>query len=154
MDNRQPPDPSRPPEPPGGPEPSIPPPGLGRWMLAALAVTIAILLVQLYPYRFASGAGPFLGMEYRSHLLVLGQVALFVPLGMVETHLVRRIFGSVGGAMALLVTLDGAILGLICQSAQYWIPARTSSAIDLAANALGTVIGYKLAVLMTKARKA
>lgn len=143
---------SEPPDPDHEPGPPALPPRVGRWMLATLGVTLAILAVQLYPYRFTAGAGPFLGMVHPGPWGVLGQVALFVPLGVVETQLVRRLFGYAGGLVALLITLDGAVLSLIGQSAQYWLPDRTSSLIDLVANTFGTVIGYKLTLLLTARR--
>lgn len=133
------------------PDPDGPlPPRSGPWLVATLVVSIAIVAIQLYPYRFAAGSPPFLGLYHAGYLAVLGQVALFVPLGFVETQLARRLFGFAGGALAVLVALDGAVLALICQSVQYWLPDRTSSLIDLAANTLGTVVGYKLSLLLVR----
>lgn len=139
-------DPPPPPPDPSGPESPLPP-HTGRWLLATLLVTALIVVAQLYPFRFSAGAGPVLAMRHAGYLAVLGQVALFVPLGFVETQFARRVFGSLGGLLALLVALDGAVLSFICQIVQHWLPDRLSSIVDLAANTLGTVIGYKLALL-------
>jgi hypothetical protein len=156
MDNRFPDEPPLPPperEPERDPEPPWPPAGTGKWLLGTFLVTVAILLVQLYPYRFAAGAPPFLGLRHAGALAVLGQVALFVPLGIVEARLARLALGFAGGALALLVAIDAALLSLICQTAQYWLPDRTSSVIDLAANTLGGVLGYKLSLLLSRDRR-
>ncbi|MFW6060018.1 MAG: VanZ family protein [Phycisphaeraceae bacterium] len=144
------PPPSNPEPPPEPPEPPPwPPPGTGRWLGATFGVAVAILLVQLYPYDFAAG-GSLYALQHGGYLNVLGQVALFVPLGLVETQLVRRLLTGAGGVLVLLVTLDGVLLSLVCETVQFWLPARTSSIVDLAANTLGVVVGYKLALLMLR----
>ena len=129
-------------------EPPWPPAGTGRWMLATVAVGVMILLAQLAPFDFAGGAGPFFALRYAGWLAVAGQVALFMPLGFVETQLAGRFMPRAGSLLVLLVALDGLLLSLIGETVQHWLPARTSSAVDVAANTLGTVIGYKLSLLI------
>ncbi len=122
-------------------------------MLGTLLTAVAILLVKLYPFHFAAGAGPFIGLRYGGKLAVLGEVALFVPLGFVETQLTRRLFFAAGGLIGFLVVLDGVLLSMVGETAQYWMPAHVSSLVDLIANALGAAIGYKLSLLLLHHRQ-
>lgn len=129
--------------------PDWPPPGTGRWMAAALALWLALLLGKLYPFRFASagsGGEGLLSLVDRPGATVLWQVAMFVPLGAIEAQLARRLLGRFSAATLVLVTLDAALLSLIGETLQWWSPDRASSAIDLAANTLGGVLGYLLSL--------
>lgn len=129
------------------PNAPLPPPHVGRWALGALAVAAAILLIQLYPYAFADPRGPFLAVRHGGAGWVLAHVVLFLPLGFTEAYVARRVLGGASLLALLLVTVDGLLLGLICETAQHWLPARTSSLIDLAAGTLGAGLGYELARL-------
>ena len=131
------------------PEAPWPPPGTGRWLLATLAVSVAILLTQLYPYDFAAGSGPLFSMRPVGYLALLANIALFIPLGFVETHLARRLLAHGGTTLVLMVAIDGLLLSVVGEAVQHWLPARTSSTLEIAANTLGAVIGYKLAVYLT-----
>jgi glycopeptide antibiotics resistance protein len=126
--------------------PLAPPPGTGRWVALALAVYAAIVIVQLVPFDFDAPRGPYVGLTYPGHALLLLQVAIFLPLGLVDGELARRLLRGwgVGGSAALLVAVDAAILALICETAQYWIASRSSSLADILAAALGGVAGYLL----------
>jgi len=140
-----------PPNPPNSNEPDAPwpPPGTGKWMLATLIVSVAIMLTKLYPFDFAAGAGPFFALRPVGYLVVLAEIALFIPLGFVETHLARRVLGHGGTTLVLMVAIDALLLSLVGETVQHWLPARTSSTLELAANTLGAVVGYKLAVYLT-----
>ena len=120
-----------------------PPPGTVFFLVLATVIGGAILLVQLYPFDFASDASaPFLGLVYGGVGSVLGHAVLFVPLGVVEAALARRFMGRSGPLVLLVVTIDAVLLGLICEAGQHWLPARSSSMIDLCANTIGAVAGY------------
>lgn len=126
------------------------PTGTGLWLLAALAVAAAIAFVQLFPFDFtAVRLGPFLALSHGGYLTVLGQVAIFVPLGAVESRLARRIVGGWGVLTLAAVSLDAMLLGLACETAQVWLPGRSSSLIDLCADTIGGVAGYLLATSWT-----
>lgn len=120
------------------------PSGIARRFALTLAVWLAILLTQLYPFRFAAGTGPLFALYPCSAWAVLGQVALFIPLGLSEASLARRLLGRPSRLILALVFLDAMILSLIGETAQHWLPDRSSSLIDLAANTLGAVIGYMI----------
>ncbi|MEX2672941.1 MAG: VanZ family protein [Phycisphaeraceae bacterium] len=133
-------------EPPNNPPPWLPS-GARRWVLASMTAWSAVLLVKLYPFAFhtaGSGGESLLSLSARPNMTLLWQIALFVPLGLVEAQLVRRLLGGFSAATLLLVVLDAGLLSLVGETAQWWIPHRTSSVIDVTANALGAVVGYLL----------
>ena len=124
-------------------EAGFPPPGTGRWLWLSLLAAVAVLAVKLWPFAFGpAGPEPLLGLTHGGAWALLGQVALFVPVGLVETQLARRLLGGLGPLTLVLVAFDAALLGLIGETVQYWVPQRTSSIIDVTANAAGGVVGY------------
>jgi len=126
-----------------------PPPGSGLWLMLTLAVSIGIVLVELFPFTFGQPRGSLLGMTYPGLWLVGVQVLIFMPMGVVEGELARRVLGRLraGNWGVVLVGLDAALLALICETLQYWIVDRTSSLVDILAAAFGGVLGYMLATL-------
>jgi len=120
----------------------------GFWRLMWLGglVALLILAVQLYPYNFRNpGAGELFSREHRGAWAVLSQIALFIPMGVIETELVRRFLGRTIFMTVMLVALDAVLLSLLCETAQYWLPDRHSSLIDIVAATTGGVLGYLLA---------
>lgn len=116
-------------------------------MVASMALWTVVLAVKLYPFAFASaGAGGegLLSLAARPGGTIAWQIALFVPLGVIEAQVARRLLTGFSGATLMLVVLDAGLLSLVGETAQWWLPARTSSIIDLAANAIGGVVGYLL----------
>jgi glycopeptide antibiotics resistance protein len=132
-----------------GPSEAWPPPGTGLWLLLTLAVSLGLVAVSLFPFTFGQPRGPLLSMRYPGTALVLLQVVLFVPMGVVEGELARRVLGGwrAGNWGVVLVGLDAALLALVCETLQYWVTTRTSSVVDVLAAAFGGVLGYMLATL-------
>lgn len=129
------------------PPESWPPAGTGAWVLASIAAWAAVLVVKLYPFAFASAApGGLLTLLPRPTWVVAGQIVLFVPLAMIEAQAARRLLGGLGTLSLLLVSMDALLLSLVGETLQWWLPDRASSAIDLAANTLGGVLGYMIAM--------
>ena len=127
------------------------PSGSGVLLLVTLAVGLLTVAVALYPYDFqARGADRWLAILPAEPLALLGNVFLFMPLGLFEgwlaglvlVHLTRR---RRSNWVILLVALDAALLGLMCESAQLWLPDRHSSLLDLVANTLGGTTGGLIA---------
>jgi glycopeptide antibiotics resistance protein len=126
-----------------------PPPGTGFWLILSAAVSVGLILTALFPFTFASPTGPLLSLRNPGTALVALQVILFVPMGVVEGELARRVLGGLraGAWGVVLVALDAALLALICETLQYWVSSRTSSLVDVLAAAFGGVLGYMLSTL-------
>lgn len=122
-----------------------PPAGTGPLLWLTLAVASVIVCVQLLPFDFqVKGPAGLLALTCSGPIALLGQVALFVPLGVEEGQLTRRILVRPQVLGLLVVTVDTAFLALICETAQLWLVSRSSSVIDLCANMIGGVVGYLL----------
>ncbi|MFP4143964.1 MAG: VanZ family protein [Phycisphaeraceae bacterium] len=118
------------------------PPGLSKWLLASLAAVAVIVVAKLAPFNFSTGAGPLFGYEARHPAVVLGQVALFLPLGLCEAQVVRRMLPGMFTLGLAVTAMDAVVLSLAGETAQHWLPGRTSAAIDVPANALGAIAGH------------
>lgn len=116
------------------------PEGVGQAFVVTCGVALATLAVQLYPFDFQGATGRWLALTPTTPMALVGNVLLFVPLGVVEFGLAYRLFGGRGWLVAL-VALDVALLALVGESAQLWLGSRDSSVIDLVANALGGLMG-------------
>jgi hypothetical protein len=76
----------------------------------------------------------------------------FVPFGFLA-FLYRRAASPARWLQAILIsTLAGVTLSLVIEVGQVWLPTRDSSAIDLALNTAGTVIGVLLAAWHCRGR--
>ena len=161
--------PEMPPEtPPEVPDDVRPPVVRGRLLMSLLAVVL-ILVVGLYPFDFQSRGGDrWLALADWDGLALVGNVILFMPLGFFEAGLaavmLSRAFGAGGNATArgslgrgnlvmLLVIIDAALLGLIVETLQLWLPAQ-SSILDLVANTLGGTSGGILAGMFASTHRA
>lgn len=102
-------------------------------------VTLVILLMTLNPFYVALPQKLALTFESSLDNLILN-IILFLPVG----FLYRLITGQPG---ALLL---GAGISFGVEAAQLFIPARTTSVIDVLANALGAVVGSALHYLISR----
>jgi VanZ family protein len=114
------------------------------WIVAALVVH-----GSLYPWRFAmpgSFAAAWHHMVRQPSLWtslgdVVGNVVLFVPVGMLGWALVHR---WIGWRRTLLVLALGLAFAFVLQVAQLFIPYRSAALSDVLWNALGLLIGMGL----------
>ena len=75
-------------------------------------------------------------------------IAAYVPLGAL---LVWALYPALRGiAAVLVVSCAGSALSLILESLQTYLPSRTSSLVDLATNAGGTLIGAVIGILLAR----
>jgi hypothetical protein len=72
---------------------------------------------------------------------VVGNVVLFVPVGMLGWALVRR---WIGWRRTLIVLVVGALFAFALQVAQLFVPRRDAALSDVVWNALGLLIGMAL----------
>lgn len=113
----------------------------GPWWKVTAGVAAGILLVMSWPWQPAHDPGAtWLRVGARPWLAVLGQGLLFVPFGACEALLVRRIL-SWWSLAVLGIALDAALLALVGESIQHWLPERPSSLVDLVASVAGAVAG-------------
>ena len=145
-----------------------PPPVVRRPLLMSLLAVMLILVVGLYPFDFQSRGGEqWLALSDWDVLALVGNVILFIPLGFFEAGLagvmLSRAFGADADATAgvssgrgnlvmLLVIIDAALLGLIVETLQLWLPAQ-SAILDLIANTMGGTAGGILACMFASTRR-
>ena len=121
------------------------PPHTGRWFALTALVSLLTIGAMCYPYEFrAPAGGAWLALEPTTMLAVLGHVALLIPFGIAEGALARRLLRT-EGLIILLTVLDAALLALVGETIQRWVPAQTSSLIDLVACAIGGGVGGMIA---------
>lgn len=125
-----------------------PPSALPRYL--ALAYSALIIYASLHPFSewrdpglplliFLDAAWPryWTGFDLTINILV------YLPLGFLLTLSLRRIPWR--WLQVLLALLPGAGLSLGLECAQTWLPSRVASNLDLACNALGTLLGALVA---------
>jgi VanZ family protein len=111
------------------------------WVVAALVVH-----GSLYPWRFAMPASLAQAWQHMVHQPsmwttfgdVVGNVALFVPVGALGWALVHR---WIGWRRTLLVLAVGLAFAFVLQVAQLFVPRRDAALSDVVWNALGMLIG-------------
>jgi VanZ family protein len=117
-----------------------------RWL--ALLVVVLVVHGSLYPWRFAQPASldaAWAHMMNQPSLWtglgdVVGNVALFVPVGALGWALLRH--GSwPAWQRTLLVVGVGIALAFVLQVAQLWVPARDAALSDVVWNTLGLLLG-------------
>jgi VanZ family protein len=125
-----------------------------RFALLTAAVVITILIVCLYPFRFAvrhsniDAVSALVGSWARppSAIDFILNIALYVPLGAfgaLSSRRSRRLWRRVAA-----VTIGGALLSIAIELAQYFDAARYTSATDIYANVLGTFLGSAAIVML------
>jgi VanZ family protein len=122
-------------------------------LVVGLAVYVLVLaVIAFWPTHVDRDAGPLLAaieqlFPWATHrrLEFSANIALFVPFGLLLTPLLRSwlltLILGVGASMAIEVVQDLAL------------PGRTASALDVAANSLGTAVGVLLALLIVRATR-
>lgn len=128
----------------------------------ALLLLVCVALVvhgSLYPYRFLepeSFRDALAGMLARRYWWtsrgdVLGNVVLFVPLGVLGQW-VTELWLRPRGAAAVLVLMVGTAAAFALQVAQLYLPARDAELADVLWNAVGLSAGLIAALLTPAAR--
>ncbi len=110
------------------------------------AYLCALVYGSLYPWtgwRALGGSGfGFLGEpwpRYWTWFDVLANVVVYAPLGALGGLLVRRRFGA--AASMLVATAVGALISLVLEAGQSFVPGRVPSRLDWLANAAGAALG-------------
>ncbi len=120
----------------------------------ALAYTLVIVYASLQPFAGWRMPPPevwgFLGGAWPRYLTIgdiVLNVAAYLPLGAMLFFALRP---PLAAAFALMVaTLLGALLSLLLESAQMFLPTRIASNVDLLANGAGAALGALAALLLT-----
>jgi len=87
------------------------------------------------PFAFLEGAWP----RYWTTFDLATNVAVYMPLGFLLTLALRGLPGRfTAPALALLLS---ATVSLVLEALQTWLPSRVPSNVDLACNALGSLLG-------------
>ncbi|MGE0260271.1 MAG: VanZ family protein [Alphaproteobacteria bacterium] len=125
-----------------------------RYAVLTAAAVAAILVVCLYPFRFAIRHGDIdaVGVLVRSWATppvpidFILNVALYAPFGAFAALSFGR---SIGAKFRIgVVTIGGALLSIAIELAQYFDAARFTAASDVYANVLGTLLAATAAVLV------
>lgn len=116
-----------------------------------LAWVVAVLVVHgsLYPWRFAMPASLAQAWDHMVHQPsmwttlgdVVGNVALFVPVGALGWSIVHR---WIGWRRTLIVLAVGVAFAFALQVAQLFVPQRDAALSDVVWNALGLLVGMAL----------
>lgn len=124
------------------------------WPLALLYAAL-IGYASLYPFDGwrDQGISPlaFLASpwpKYWTGFDLLANVAGYVPLGFLLALSALRRGGRPGVRAVTLATLAGAVLSLLMEMVQSYLPVRVASNVDLALNVLGTWLGAVAAVAL------
>ena len=121
------------------------PPRMGWLLLTTLVVGLTTLAGSLAPFDFHAPAnGPWLDVACSGLVGAATMIGLFVPFGFAEGWLVHNVV-KFRNWLVLIVVLDAAVLSLIAETAQMWLPSRESSVVDLVANSFGAAVGALLA---------
>ena len=123
-------------------------PSLPRLMLLCVLVLLATWAAMMWPFNFGPRDGVWLSMQPREPAQLLLRMLLFVPLGFCEAWLVGNAL-RVRNAALVMVAIDAALVSIIGETAQWWLPGRTSSLLDVVANTLGGVVGGMLGVALS-----
>ncbi len=91
------------------------------------------------PFSFLEGGWP----RYWTAFDLLANVAVYLPLGFFLTLALNRLAGRF--TPPILTVVLGTALSFALESLQTWLPSRVPSNLDLACNAVGTLLGALLA---------
>lgn len=119
--------------------------GDGWLILLVLGVGLLTFWQLVFPFDFQSPkSSAFLEERTLGELHKINFVAnivLFVPYSALGAWMLFRWWPRAANAVFLLVVLDVAIMSIVGEVLQQWLPKRTSSALDLTANVFGGSIG-------------
>ena len=125
---------------------------MNRRALAFLLLYVAaILYLSLYPWRFvpSSGFQTLIWVPLNTRRTILDaslNVVFYIPLGGAAFAAFRR--RGAGGFIAALAF--GTLVSLAIEWTQLFIPTRSSSLTDLAANSAGTLLGIAAVLLAAR----
>lgn len=120
---------------------------MAKALLATAITAVIIICLSLYPFHFRISSSPMgpvttlLTSVHRRPPLrdFLANIVGYLPLGFFFRRGFRQSFDPTG---ALVLTgIAGGMLSLSMELAQYYDDGRVTSASDLFANTLGTVLG-------------
>jgi VanZ family protein len=116
-----------------------------HWRLIWLVMAVLATYGSLYPFQWLDGPQPWRTLltvpDHISRSDILGNVALFVPIGMSGALALRR--WGFGGSV--LVLASGGALAVALQVAQLWTAGRTAALYDAAWNGTGLLAGLVVA---------
>jgi VanZ family protein len=116
-----------------------------HWRLIWLVMAMLATYGSLYPFQWLDSPQPWRALltvpGHVSRSDILGNVALFVPIGMSGALALRR--WGLGGRVCVLAA--GAALAVALQVAQLWTADRTAALYDAAWNGAGVLAGLLLA---------
>ncbi|MDA8092658.1 MAG: VanZ family protein [Betaproteobacteria bacterium] len=114
--------------------------------VSLLVYVILIIAGSLYPYTGwrvpPDNAMAFLikpWPRFITHTDTITNVLAYLPLGFLLSRTLRRSHSALGAL--LLATEGGAILSLMMETAQAFIPVRDASTLDIATNTCGSLLG-------------
>jgi glycopeptide antibiotics resistance protein len=67
-------------------------------------------------------------------------IAIFAPIGW-GLHRTVRSFGASPPGLVTVVGIAAGLFSLLMETVQFWLPARYSSVLDVAANTVGALLG-------------
>ena len=119
-----------------------------------IALLAVITVLELYPFRFRvknGSLGPARKLlstwaQSPQPLDFFLNIVAYVPFGFCATLSLTVPNSALG--RVLVVVLCGTVLSISFELAQYYIPGRFTSAADVYANTLGTLVGSAIAVLL------
>lgn len=125
-----------------------------RFKIVTALIVIVILYGSLYPFDFripGKGIGPVATLigswaEKPGRGDFLSNILLYMPLGYFGYHATDRATG--GWRQAILVILLGTMLSISMELTQYYDEGRDTEATDVYSNAIGTILGVVVGLVM------
>jgi len=128
-------------------------PGLSTAVLMTAGLTCWMLT---YPFDFNSHLidNPWLMNNRIGKLNTVSNILLFMPYGVLATWLGATLAPKRREFVIVAVVLSGALLSLVAETMQVWLPERSSAFVDVATNTtgacIGAVVGWRWAARSTK----
>jgi glycopeptide antibiotics resistance protein len=114
-------------------------------LLGTIAYMLVVVVILIVPAAAPHARSGYLteyqlpiGRRFIGDVIV--NIAMFVPIGW-GLHRVARHLGAPTRPLALAVALVAAAFSVLMETAQFWLPARYSSIVDVVANTLGATLG-------------
>lgn len=122
-----------------------PTPPLATLLILSIAVIVWELL---YPFNFQPHRQTTWMADWHiPKLNSFGNIALFMPFGCAATWWLRHRKGRLAAPGTLAIISAAALLSLLGETAQMWLPQRYSAPVDLLANIVGAAVGMGLGLL-------